>query len=379
MGLRQGLCRSLERKGIDYILWNPTAITSHLKTKSIIIYPFSADEEEFRKTLKRHKVDVQKITHIIAGSEAPVVFASLARKWLKVKRNPHNLIVKCTDKLTMKKFLVEKEIPMGKFEDIRNCSSRDELIESLGFPLVLKARNSSGGRGLEFLNELSDEEFAHLKKNAKKLDIYCEGAIKGREGSIESFIQNHEILFTNITQYYIQGHCNIIPGIYDEKLCSEIRELNQKVVEALNIKWGMTHLEYYLTDKGVLFGEIALRPPGGHIMDCLDLSYNANFWDYFIGVELHEEDITFPEGFDYSSAYIFHPGEGKVESVDGVDELKKLTNLKTWKLKIKKGDSIQARIGVGNDTGYALLKDHSPKNLVKSIDRITSELKISFK
>ncbi len=378
MGLRQGLCRALERRGIAYILWNHKKVSSKLKAERILISPYLSEESEFFKYLEESQINPGQITHIIAGSEAPVIYASLARKWLKVKRNPHTLILKCTDKLEMKKYLFEKGIPMTRFTDIKKCENKEELIGKLGLPLVIKARNSSGGRGLEFLETISDDEFSYLKKNARKLDLYCEGALKGSEGSIESFVQNHKIVFTNITQYYELGHCNIVPAIYNEELKSQIHALNEEVIKALKIKWGMTHLEYYITDEGLLFGEVALRPPGGHIMDCLKLSYREDFWDHFLNVELHQEDLSFKEASSYSAAYIFHPGKGKVSSITGVQELQSLPNMKKWRLQLKVGDTVETRVGVGNDTGYALLSDGESSKLVESIDRIREELKVDF-
>ncbi len=379
MGLRQGLCRSLERRGVSYILWNHKKVSSKLKAEKVLISPFLSKEEDFFSFLESNEVSAKEITHVIAGSEAPVVYASLARKWLKIVRNPHTLIQKCTDKLKMKDFLFEKGIPMTAFADMRKFENKDELISKLGLPLVVKARNSSGGRGVEFYADMSDEEFEYLKKNARKLDLYCEGAVKGSEGSIESFIQDHKIVYTNITEYYILGHCNIVPATYEEEIKKEILRLNDEVIKALRIKWGMTHMEYYITDDGLLFGEVALRPPGGHIMDCLELSYGESFWDHFVAIELHEENIKFNEVKSFSAAYIFHPGQGRILSIEGEQELKVLPCVKKWRLNLKVGDEVEARIGVGNDTGHALLKDTDAENLVDGINRIKGELKISFK
>ena len=96
----------------------------------------------------------------------------------------------------------------------------------------------------------------------------------------------------NVTEYHRIGHCNLVPAHYSEKELELIHELNRRVIKALKIKWGMTHLEYYLTDEGILFGEVALRPPGGHIMDCMSIAYDVNIWDHFIDVELLQKTLV---------------------------------------------------------------------------------------
>lgn len=345
MGLRQGLCRALERRKIPYILWNHKEVSSKLRAEKIVVGPYMDSEADFFAFFDLCKINHDEFSHVIAGSEAPVIYASLARKWLKVERNPHTLILKCTDKLTMKKFLHEKGIPMTQFADIKKYENREELVEKLGLPLVVKGRNSSGGRDVKFHQSLSDSEFEILKKNARKLDLYGEAAVKGSEGSIESFVQDHNVIFTNITQYYVLGHCNIIPGLYSQELNSKIRDLNEQVIRALKIKWGMTHLEYYITDEGPLFGEIAIRPPGGHIMDCLELSYGENFWEHFLDVELHQKDLIFSKCQAYSAAYIFHPGKGKVMAIEGTRDLARLANIEKWRFKLNVGDEVETRVG----------------------------------
>ena len=372
LGFRQALCRSLEKRNIPYVLWSNAPVKSKLKSLSTII----ADYPKERTDLPS---DLDDITHVMAGTEAPVVAASLIRKWLDLKRNPHTLILRCTDKLTMKQYLSDKGIPMTKFADVRKCESLEDLQSELGESVVVKARNSSGGRGLEFVKNPTTEQFEFWKKNARKLDLYCEQAISGKEGSIESFIVDSEVVETNVTEYHRIGHCNLVPAHYSEKELELIHELNCRVIKALKIKWGMTHLEYYLTDEGILFGEVALRPPGGHIMDCMSIAYDVNIWDHFIDVELHQK-ITEPFKFvHYSGAAIFHPGEGDVESIDGVSEIESLPSLKKCKISVKPGDSIRKRIGVGIDIGYALYESDDPNVLVTDMDKSFELLKIGMK
>ena len=81
-----------------------------------------------------------------------------------------------------------------------------------------------------------------------------------------------------------------------------VLKLNKMVIEGLNIKWGFTHLEYYMTEEGVLFGEVALRPPGGYIMEVLELVYEQSFWDIFEKVELGLDDITIGDAKNFASS-----------------------------------------------------------------------------
>lgn len=367
MGFRQGMAKALEEREIPYIIWSENPLKNPRKCLHEIIATFPSATEDIAS--KRELL--VGITHIIATTESAVIPASLVRRALGLFRNPETVITRCTDKYKMKKFLREKEIPMTKFLSGKKLTPK-EIVDELGLPLVNKVKLSSGGRGVEFISNLEDIE------KFQSRDSYFESAIKGREGSIESFVVDRKVVFTNITQYYKNGACNILPGQYEEETKDEIQKLNASVLKAINLKWGMTHLEYYITEKGILFGEVALRPPGGYIMEALSSSYGQNFWDVFLDVELLKKAITINPQQKYSSSIIIHPGEGRIEELKGLDEVQSLESLVKFKLKVKPGDILKKREGVGEDCGYLILANESSEKLIADIETFYAKLKLEI-
>jgi predicted ATP-grasp superfamily ATP-dependent carboligase len=365
MGHRLALARALEKLEIPYLLWSEKPVLNKLKAGKVILSEFPTTKEEVLEQI----LDGFNITHVIAAVEKSVIPASNIRLWFKLKRNPHNLILKCTDKYKMKSYLFEKNIPMTEFCSGRKLS-QDEIIEKVGWPVISKPRLSSGGRGIMFLN--SKEEMA-LNKSSQ---CYYEKAITGTEGSIESFIHNNKIVFSNITEYFKNGYCNKVPGRYSEEIVEKIKNLNKDVLEALNIKWGMTHLEYYNTETGLYFGEVALRPPGGHIMDALSMAYNIDSWELFIKVELNLLDNCEVFQKSFSSTVLIHPGEGIIKKIEGVEEVQSLKSIQKFKLNIKVGDTIGKREGVGQNYGHAFFCNESSAELDKDLNKFYSKLKI---
>jgi hypothetical protein len=368
-GHRLGIARSLEKKGIAYILWTASEVKNKLKALEIIVEPFPESPEILSDKIK----NIQEVTHIIAGVESSVIVASQTRAWLDLKRNPHNVILKCTDKLRMKRFLVNKGIPTTSFLKAVGLEAK-EVIAKLGLPLVAKERLSSGGRGVEFL-----QTEAQVGNCIGNIELYFEKAITGTEGSIESFISESNILFTSTTEYYKNGLCNKVPSRYSKDIKDKILELNQQVITAMNIKWGMTHLEYYITEDKILFGEIALRPPGGYLMDTLSYCYDDNFWDKFVEVETGEVHVSFKSFKNFSSSIIIYPSEGKIISIEGIEKVKSLPSFKHLKLNLEVGQLILKREGVGQDFGHAFLSNSDSKQLDHDIDMFYDSLKIQTK
>ncbi|MDA7747134.1 ATP-grasp domain-containing protein, partial [Psychromonas sp.] len=354
MGYRQGICDALFRLNIPYAVWAEKEVKSSRKILHLLVQKFPRTRQQIAKVLLSF-TDVGPFSHVIAGSESSVYCASVARRILSARQSNNSAALRCNDKLHMKSYLRDKQIPMTDFiagEEVEDYSS---VIEQLGIPVVIKARKESGGRSIE-LAETADQ-IARLAKRTRIMERF----IKAPEASIETFINNGEILFTSTTQYYLKKHINVVPALPQAIPEEALIALNKRVLAALNIKWGITHMEVYLSDEGLLFGEIALRPPGGYIMELISKSYGFSAWDALVHIEL-DYPFSFPEApLSYSAASIIHPGAGKIEQISNWDEVSQLPSVFKSKLKVLPGMTIKDRNGVGEDAGYLLLSNINPE------------------
>jgi len=370
MGHRRGLSRALEKLDIPYSVWNAKPVRSKNKAKELIQAPYPEDKH----VMEQKFPSFEKITHVIAGSEDTVFPASKVRRWVGARRNPQTAVIRCTDKLSMKHFLSSRGVPMTDFLASGPQISKKEVIETLGTPLVVKPRISSGGRGLvKYENENEIPE-------AFELGLILEKNIQGKEGSVESFVCDGKITFQNVTKYRKIGHLNLVPGDYSRDELTAIHSLNETVLHELGIEWGISHLEFYVTTDGVLFGEVALRPPGGYLMEAMAIAYGANFWEIFARVELGLSPL-FPSEFTgdrklFAASAIFYPSPGRVCEIRGLESVSNLKSLKKIRIKAEFGEIIDERQGVGQDYGYALFGSESFEQLSSDLDALGSQFEI---
>jgi biotin carboxylase len=278
--------------------------------------------------------------------------------------------MKCTDKLKMKLYLKEKGIPMTPFLGKKMYQGSDKAVEELGDKLIVKPRKNSGGRGLKVITDKSEIDKA---LNNRTL---LEKSIEGSEGSVETLIEDGLIKFTNITQYKDLGICNYVPCHYSEEKQENILALNQSVISALRIKWGITHLEFYDTSKGLLFGEVALRPPGGYIMEAMEQAYGCNFWDLLVCVELGLEIKIFPKQIRFAASRIIYPSLGTITEIDGEEDSRNLASVRKLSLKAKVSQEVQKRSGVGEDLGYCIFANEDKQQLIADIESFKKILMI---
>lgn len=369
MGYRQELCRALERLGISYVIWTGKKLKSKRRCLHVHVGDFSRNNNKIFGTLSGLN-QFGPFTHVIAGTEASVYPAAVARRILKAREATISVALRCHDKLQMKSYLLRRGIPMIDFVAGDDIDDAKAIVQRLGVPLVIKERQESGGRGIRLVESEQDLiRYAGRRKIIEKL-------ITAPEASVESFINQGKILFESVTLYHKKQHTNLVPGGLAPELQRALLALNRDVISALKIRWGMTHMEVYLDDAGILFGEIALRPPGGYIMELIGRAWNFSSWEAFVHMELNLP-FEFPNSHSsHAAVYIIHPGAGTVEHIEHWDEIKELPSVYRAKLKVKPGDTIGERTGVGEDAGYVFFSNCDRKKLLSDVEYVTNHLNI---
>jgi hypothetical protein len=357
IGPRPGLLDAAKKLQLRIDIWRAPGIK---KPQSLSKYPelicenYYTSRKKILDVIETYALHKKNYSHVIAGGESSVICAAICRRLLGCRYHPMSTIWRCRDKLLMKQYLHKRGIPMTAFGSCKSLESYADALDQYGENFVVKPRKLSGGRHFGVIK--NEDTWNQVNKK----QAIVESFVNGQEASVESFIKEGQIMFRNITQYRVNRYCNYVPAAFSSALVEKIDRLNEAVIKQLGIRWGMTHLEVYLTKRNnninVLFGEIALRPPGGYIMDAIELAWGFNPWQAYIAMELNLP-FNFPvEHVCYSSVEIFHPGHGKLISIEGIDELRNISEITILKFKKKQGDCITPRDGSGEDIGHCLYR-----------------------
>ncbi len=376
VGFRKGLCAALARRGVPFALWNATP-RPRSKAVASCVSPVGRAPQRVRAAAEQ-LAPSGPFTHVIAGTESAVVPAAILRRKLGARQSPVSRVLRCHDKLAMKQHLAKHGVPMTAFRSAgargenEDGAAQEQVLAELGSPVVVKIRTSSGGRGISFARD------AEALRAIPRRGRFFEKFVDAEEASIESFIHRGRIGFTNVTRYLTKGHVNLVPADLAPDLHAELLDLNRRVIEALRIEWGMTHLEVFLAPEGPLFGEIALRPPGGYIMELLDLAYGGDAWAAFAAVELGEPP-AFPSAARSACAVIIlHPGAGKVLAVQGLEAVRGHPAVVDARVRVSPGDAVAPRTGVGQDVGRVLLRAADRSELLSAIEFVDRKLAIAI-
>jgi biotin carboxylase len=276
------------------------------------------------------------------------------------------------------KFLMKKHAQAGGFACAPYVLVSEDGLPSiaeseLNLPLIIKPTRLSGGRDLSLA--VTAEAVEEIAQPGHLLEEY----VLGQELSVESLVCDGQIIFQNTTEYFIRGHVNIVPAAFSPELQEQIDLFNRRVLAHFPIQNGMTHLELFVSENGLVFGEIAVRPPGGYLMKLIKMAYGIDIWGSFLQLETGQAlDIHLPKANGFSGVWVVHPGGGLVQAVRGVHELRTLKQITEAKIRLKEGDVLNDRKGLGEDRGTIFFKSESYSDILDGIERSQETLQIQM-
>ena len=326
---------------------------------------------------------------VIALAERTVLVAARLRTALGLPGNDPAIALRCADKVEMKRAMDDAGVPVAAWRELTPGTRPSELVRDLGLPIVLKPRRDSGGRGQQRVDDLASLERAlgALVDSGASAESYAslaggwlaEGWVEGTEMSIESFVHAGEPRLQNPTEYFVPGHANILPAELEAESWRELRAFNTRALAAAGIERGLTHLELFRTARGPVFGELAIRPPGGRLMTLLRRAWGFDPWEASLRLELGQE-VQFPGAARrVAGVWVLHPGPGRVAAIDGLDEARQAPLVRRIALKVEVGDRIPERQGTGQDVGSIHVEGPDRARVAAALTRARELLRIELR
>ena len=293
---------------------------------------------------------------VVALTERSVVPAARLRAALGLGGLSVEAARACTDKRAMKRAARAAGLACADVVEAEDGLGAGALVERLGLPLVVKPALGSGGRGARVCRSRADVP------EALAPGWMAESFVAGTEMSAETLggartggAQAGGAVWTNPTQYVVPSWSSLVPAPPGVADLDAVRALALDARRALGVERGMTHLETFLADGGPVFGEMAARPPGGHLMALVRLAYGADAWEAVLRAELGDDPGLPDTAERAAAAWIVHPGAGRVTVADGVEACRALPGVEEVALRVSPGDVVGPRTGSGEEVGHVLV------------------------
>lgn len=274
--------------------WDEGAVCKNIAYK---FYPISITEKD--EILRMCKEKIHPISVLTIASDLAAITANYVSRKLGLCSNPEQTEYVATNKYAMRNRLSSKGIPCPKFKLINCNTSTESVFEEFRLPVVVKATDRSGSRGISLVeswNEL-DSAIKFSQEESFENKAILEQYVEGEEYSCECISFNGKHTFLSFTKkfvtdppYFVElGHLQ--PALFSAVNHQKYLNIIFRALDALHIKNGASHTEFKIDKDGNMYIiEIGARMGGDFIgSDMVRLSTGYDFVKMVIDVSLGQE------------------------------------------------------------------------------------------
>ncbi|HJQ01818.1 MAG TPA: ATP-grasp domain-containing protein [Jatrophihabitans sp.] len=305
-----------------------------------------------------------------------------------------------TDKYAQRCALRDSGVDSIRFLLLENVDALDQqLIESVGFPAILKPVRGSGSRntylvtGIDQLTELAralllpSEPGAEPAERRLLLEQYLTGDSQHRHGdyvSVESLVHQGEAQHLAVTGKFRQLSNfrevgDFWPAMLSPQATADVERLVSAALGALGVRTGFTHTEVKLTSGGPHIIEVNGRL-GGDVHALARAAYGidvvAMAGRNALGLPVELPSRTLSRVF-YNVSAIAPLSARRLRVMSGAGAVRRLPTVASYRRYLGAGGSTvgaEAACALDLVTGWAT--DH--EKLPSAIRRVTSELNYEF-
>ncbi len=237
------------------------------------------------------------------------------------------------DKESMKAALDAAGIRTPHHYRARTSDEVRQAAERTGYPLILKPIAGAGSADTHRVHEPGELARA-LDLVRHVAEVSVEEFIEGEEHTYDTISSGGRVLFENVAWYrptplvarqneWISPQAVCLRDLARPEIAGGVA-LGRKVLDALHIRTGFAHMEWFRKRDGeVVFGEIGGRPPGGRLVHVMNFSSDCDLfagWAEAVCRGAISQDLA----KKYNAAIIFKRAQGDGRAITRIEGLEPL-------------------------------------------------------
>ena len=271
----------------------------------------------------------KSVDRVVSNWEPTVILAARLRERWGMPGMSVDAVRGFRDKQLMKERVRAAGLRVPKSRRVKSEAEMRAAAEEIGYPLVLKPIAGAGSADTYRVNDAKELDET-IPKMRGVTEASCEEYIRGEEFTFDTVCIGGKPAFENVAAYlpkplearseeWISPVIITVRDLAQKKLAPGL-ELGRKVLSALGMGDGFTHMEWFLTPSGeAIFGEIGCRPGGAHLVDQMNYTCDIDLfreWARVVCFGRFEE----PTVRKYNAAIIFKraKGQGRITRIEGL-------------------------------------------------------------
>lgn len=291
-----------------------------------------------------------------------------------------------SNKRVMKELLVKSGVRTARFFNIHNTEELYEKVEELTYPVIIKATDLQGSRGICIVREPSFLKSSFKEVMSLTHKDYCivEEFIEGTEFGAQAFVYHGEVLFvlphgdeTIMCKTAVPiGH--YMPYEMNSELASDVDIQARNAIKALGLDNCAVNIDFIERDNKAYVIELTGRGGANGLTDITGMYYGINYYEMIIQMALgNDPRIVFQKRsslpFASKSVMIKSQNSGIVKSLF----IPALPNAEI-NMFIKEGDGVRAFTNCNDAIGELFVRGKTLAECESMIEIITESLKIEL-
>jgi len=304
---------------------------------------------EVLKVLRQRRID-----RIFMPFELGQAQAAFVREYFGIPGIDFAAANALTNKYVMKLRLREAGLPQAAFAMAAGVDRIEDAGNEVGWPVVVKPAVGGGSLDIfKFASAAEARSFTAGPGADAIRELACPLVVEsfvdiGTEYHCDGIVDGGEVRFAKASEYFVPvlGHgdqfgSRILPD--DAAITEQLLDLHRRAVAATGLRSGVTHMEFFQTENGLLASEIACRPAGGGIPHAIKLQTGVDVWAACLDMALGRTPQTEAAAGEPIAHWYLTVPPGRIVKLTDAEQLRQIDGVVDVVANFKVGDSVPTR------------------------------------
>lgn len=291
-----------------------------------------------------------------------------------------------SDKYKMKQLLMDGGVPTPRYATLKNDADVSRAIKELNFPLIVKAVDLQGSRGIYICRNEKELVNNYKKSIEESWQDYCivEEYIEGDEFGAQAFIQNGEVLFVEAhgDQIKRSDARNVPVGHYvplyacNDSRNEEIKDIVGKAIHAMGFNNCAVNVDLIEKDGKPYIIELTGRAGANSLPEMMSGYFGFNYYEMILdnalgkSVKHYMEKVQKEETCCVMARQMFVSKTGTLRKIN----YKQQNDLSLFELFVKEGAQVREFTNSVDCIGRMIYKGKTVGECKKYLDEFESSI-----
>ena len=292
------------------------------------------------------------------------------------------------DKSRMKDMLRAAGVPCARHGLAKSASEAREVLRSIGLPVVVKPPAGAAARNTFRVDDMdSFNSLLEADPPSAAAPLLIEEFVVGREHSFDAVSIGGHVVWHSLTHYtpgpldvlrnpWIQWTV-LLPREIDDSRYDDIRAVGSLALEALGMRTGLSHLEWFRRpDRTIAVSEVAARPPGAQFTTLMSYAHELDFYQAWARLMILDRFDPPERRYAAGLAFLRGQGSGRVRAISGLEQAQAELGELVVETRLPRLDQSPSSTYEGE--GYVVLRHPETDVVAEGLQRLVSLIRVEL-